>query len=446
MPELLLIGTSARVLLESAQRGGYRAAALDGFCDREVMMAAIDARRVRLRGEGGLDDAALAAAIKDLGRVHAKTLKAVVAGSGMEGCAAAFAAIRQSGLPWCGNAPECFQHAARKAVHKSPRLHAAAVSTIADRGPPYLYKSANGSGGVHIVPARYRGTGEPSRQNGRGHQQDCRPSYRPSYRQSYLSAMSISHLFLAAGKQIQTVGFSTQWHVKHNPARPFCFGGAINAHSLSETAITQAEAVAQELNQKLNLKGLNNIDYLYDGSKLYFLELNPRPSATMALYDSDYPGGLLHAHIEACQRNTLAESIREASKRTGKAVSQAASKEAGKTPSPIRAFAILYAARATHLPASFEWPNAAKDVPAENRAGYYFEKNAPLCTLPIEADDTRTALSGVQKMTRELQAQIVATQCTSAQCAAAPRAAANPSTSLSVTALAASSLSAAARP
>ena len=360
-PELLLIATSARVLLESARRGGYRAAVIDGFCDREVMQHACYAERVDLATAGGLDDAQLSDAIKRTVQRYAKTLKAVVIGSGMEGCSNACDVIEQSGLQYLGNergryeSTECIAH-----YSQSDKLLA-----MPDYRPPYLYKSTTGNGGVHIY--------SDDQQTAIG------DNY---YRQTYLPFISISHLFIATGKRIETVGFSSQWHSKHDVAHPFCFGGAINTHYLDKSCIAQAEHFATTL----ALKGLNNIDYLYDGAKLYFLELNPRPSATMALYDRNYATGLLDAHIKACCGEGLAKPLQG---------------------SPaIRAFAIFYADKPIHLPADFDWPDEASDVPTALPQGYYFEQNTPICTLHVQTTKLRDTLSTLQAHIRTLKKRI----------------------------------------
>ena len=349
------------MLLESAIRGGYAVAVIDGFCDSEVNQYASYAERVDLCEAGGLDDLALADAIKHTTERYAKTLKTVVVGSGIDACNKSLEAIERSDLQWLGNGLEWYQPTARIDCE----LLSDRPLRVADSQAPYLYKSASGSGGVHI----YR-------------DDEQRESQGDYYRQSYMPLTAISHLFLANEHQIETIGFSTQWHSQHNMAHPFCFGGAINACYLNESCVTQAEVTARTF----GLKGVNNIDYLYDGKQLYFLELNPRPSATITLYDMDYSSGLLHAHIEACQGKGLER---------GAAVS-----------SKVKAFAIFYAAESVCISADFEWPSNAKDVPAENREGYYFEKNAPICTLYAEADNAATALTELQCNISELQKRI----------------------------------------
>ncbi len=360
-PELLLIATNARILIESAIRGGYSAVVIDGFCDREVRQHAVSATRVALRREGGLDDDALAEAIMQTGKQYAETLKTLVVGSGIEGCKTSLEVMRQSGMQRHGNQYEYRRYSENKTLERLPDQ----MMSMPDNMPPYLYKSVIGSGGVHI----YR-------------DDDYRDIKQDYYRQSYLPLTSISHLFLADGNQIETVGFSVQWHSKHDPRHPFCYGGAIGTHSLDQSCTTQAEAIAE----KSDLIGLNNIDYLYDGTGLYFLELNPRPGATMTLYDEDYADGLLHAHIKACEGEGLPRH--------------------SKVASACRTFAIIYTDEAIRLPNDFEWPIEARDIPVENPAGYYFEKNAPVCTLHVKANDIGSALTRLQNRIRDLQKRI----------------------------------------
>ena len=45
------------------------------------------------------------------------------------------------------------------------------------------------------------------------------------------------------------------------------------------------------------LKGLNSLDFIHADDCSYVLEINPRPSASMQLYDED----LLNRHIQACE-------------------------------------------------------------------------------------------------------------------------------------------------
>ena len=106
----------------------------------------------------------------------------------------------------------------------------------------------------------------------------------------------------------------------------------------------------------------------------------------MTLYDEDYDDGLLHAHIQACEGKGLV--------RRPEAVAM------------HRAFAIIYTDEAVQLSNDFEWPPEAKNVPMENPTGYYFEKNAPICTIHVSASDIAKALTDLQSRIRNLQKHI----------------------------------------
>ena len=364
-PDLLIISASARALLESASRAGYQAIVIDGFNDSEVQQLAVAADKVALDSYGCFDDDSLTQAITAFVQHYAHTLKGIVVASGIDGCQNALRAIRESGVPLWSNALEWLNRTVapyqdeRLAVHLGDYF-------IPARGGPQLLKSYCASGGGHI---RYA-TADPTQNN------------RPYYQQAYLPGVAISHLFLADGHDIQTVGFSTQWHSRHCRTRPFCYGGAINRHLLDKKHQQQAETLAR----RLKLRGLNNIDYLFCAAQLYFLELNARPSATFCLYDADYPKGLLHAHIEACRGKLSAPQ-----------------------PQPLAILnAVLYAEQELSLPSDFEWPSAARDIPVAGTDGYYFPSQAPICTLQLQRASSADALSALQESVRKLQGQLFA--------------------------------------
>ena len=89
---------------------------------------------------------ALAEAIVKTSNRYAETLKTLVVGSGIEGCEASFEAIRQSGIQWQGKQIQYHRHTENQSF-KSPSDQ---IMPMPDNMPPYLYKSAIGSGGVHI--------------------------------------------------------------------------------------------------------------------------------------------------------------------------------------------------------------------------------------------------------------------------------------------------------
>ena len=362
-PDILIIAASARALAQSAVKSGLRPAVIDAFCDRDTRACAVAASRVPLAAEG-LQQAPLRKAFRqNLSRFGA-TLKGWVAGPGVENCGDLLADFARR-LPLFGNDAEVFRHCA---AGGAPTFAAGCgLPPVADcLGYPYLSKSPVSAGGAHIEHAD-------------GMVDDARDSTRVAgrrYRQTYLPGVGVSHLFAAHGEAVATIGFSTQWHSRHDRRRPFTYGGAINRAPLSAAERAQAEVWACRLTKALGLRGINNVDYLYCAGGLYFLEINPRPGATTALYEADYPRGLVQVHLQACR---------------------------GRLPPPrpaaaTRAQAVVYARRALALADDFAWPQAACDVPAN---GGTFEAGAPLCTLAVEGVAVSPVLSRLQQTLRE---------------------------------------------
>jgi len=350
-PELLIVAASARVLAQSAVKAGLRPAVIDAFGDRDTRAAAVSASRVPLTAEGLAPDALQQAFRRDTARFGA-TLKGWIAGAGAENCSGLFADFARQ-LPLLGNRPDVFRRCTDPAM---PTLAADCGLPCVPRREelPALSKLPIAAGGAHI---RYidSAANDGARR--------CR--------QTYLPGVGVSHLFAADGRGAVTLGFSTQWHSRHCRERPFAYGGAVNRCALPDEARAQAEKGARALTAALGLRGINNADYLYCAGRLYFLELNPRPGATLALMDGDYPRGLLNVHLRACRGHPAAPRPAAA----------------------VRACAVMYAAADTVLPENVGWPREACDVPV---AGGVFRAGDPLCSLMAEDSAVAPALSRLQ--------------------------------------------------
>ncbi|MGH8630643.1 MAG: ATP-grasp domain-containing protein, partial [Burkholderiales bacterium] len=114
------------------------------------------------------------------------------------------------------------------------------------------------------------------------------------------------------------------------------------------------------------LTGLNGIDFVLDGDTPYVLEINPRPTATVDLYDADVHGGMFCAHLRACRGelpvvNTTAQS---------------------------RAHAIVYARGTVRIPPSVDWPDWCTDLP---QAGSTISAAAPVCSVHASAESSEAA-------------------------------------------------------
>ena len=348
--EYLIVASSARYLAESAFRAGYAVSAVDCFGDQETLASTQRHYKV------AIGDFTKGDALQNACRAwYRKTgSRKIVPGPGLE---AKPKLVENLASTWefFGNRPKTFalcHH--RKSLDRS--LESLGIpQPPKDAKYPQLRKLAGSFGGMGVQFSESR----------------------TEYRQSYLPGCGISHLFAVAKGAIRTIGFNTLWTSTHDATLPFCHGGAINRTMLENRQMAECEKYASRLALAYALTGINSMDYLLCAGRLYCLELNPRPSATLQLYDEGRNQSMFAMHLAAC-RGTLPAKI--ASLQT-------------------KAYAILYCRLPTKIPKNFSWPAEARDLPADKRA---FKLGEPLCTLLESGNTVSKVLSRLQKNVRSL--------------------------------------------
>ncbi|MGH8751754.1 MAG: ATP-grasp domain-containing protein, partial [Burkholderiales bacterium] len=226
----------------------------------------------------------------------------------------------------------------------------------------WLAKKTGGNGGGHV------------------HLAAGAPADAQHYYQRLAPGRSMSVTFLANGRAAHIIGFNEQWTA--GAGSPFCYGGAI---SHAEVPPPVRTGIVHKLNQlvaETGLSGLNGMDFLLSGDHYSVLEINPRPTATVDLYDADYTSGLLAWHLRACEGDLPSvQSPRQ---------------------TMIRAHAVIYAEQAFCIPAHLKFPDWASDIP---QAGTAFAPGMPVCMAHAEG---RSALP-VKQLLRERQSELTRT-------------------------------------
>jgi predicted ATP-grasp superfamily ATP-dependent carboligase len=219
----------------------------------------------------------------------------------------------------------------------------------------WLARQRGGSGGSHIRSAAV----EP--------RADAR-----TYFQRRVDGRPVSALVLADGARCAILGFSEQWAVFHHE-RPFRFTGAARPAAIP-TSIEQAltEAV-RRFCARTPLIGLNSFDFLASDKGFWLLEVNPRPGATLDIFEPERPrsGSLFALHAAACNGRL------------------------GSTPRLAGALAtqIVYSDCEIVAAPKLVWPAWARDRQA---AGSRVAKHAPFCTVVASgatAADARRTLA-----------------------------------------------------
>jgi predicted ATP-grasp superfamily ATP-dependent carboligase len=339
-PSLLLIAQSARLLAQSAARAGMVAYAIDHFGDVDTCRYAAGCLALA-PGDGGFDESELLQAAGQLAPGVP-----LVYGSGLDTRPDLLEKLAK-GRELLGNTPDTLR------IAHTPGDFFCLLKDLKIPYPDTRFTPPDPLDGWLVKP----GCGEGGKRVGFAATKRPPPD---AYYQRYICGNACSALFIANGHAVRVIGFNTQWTAAHDPAQPFLFGGAVNRAALDGTQRNKLVNTITKLVAALGLVGLNSVDFMLDGGEAKILELNPRPSATLALYDEDYALGLLAAHIAACRGELLDYSAN----------------------GPVRALRIVYAPRAITIGESLAWPEACADIP---RAGSSINVGEPLCSVMVQA-------------------------------------------------------------
>ena len=341
---LLLVAASGRALAQSAARAGVPVVVLDLFNDLDARALAVTSRGVA-GGDGKFDSRQLLAAAREL--CPPQSCAGLVYGSGLEGRTRLLERL-SNGRMLFGNRPDTVA-TLKDPARFFPLLDSLDIVHPEIRlDPPadvagWLVKRTGGAGGSHVRQAR-------SRHRARAHR----------YFQRFRPGRTLSVLFAADGRCARVIGFNEQWTAGVRHCAPYCYGGAVSQPSLPWQTQRRIAGLLDDLVQASGLVGLNGLDFILAGETPFVLEINPRPTATIDLYDADIRGGMLALHLRAC---------------------------CGELPvvpaaSVARAHAIVYAAVALRVPMGIEWPDWCTDLP---EGGSVIPISAPVCTVHAAA-------------------------------------------------------------
>jgi predicted ATP-grasp superfamily ATP-dependent carboligase len=347
---LLLVSASGRALAQSAARAGMPVVVLDLFNDLDARALAVASRGVAGRN-GKFDSRQLLAAAQEL--CPPDSCAGLVYGSGLEGRTRLLEHLSK-GRTLFGNRPETIA-ALKDSSRFFPLLDSLGIAHPEVRlDPPadvagWLLKRTGGAGGSHIRQVR-------PRHRARAHR----------YFQKFQPGRTLSVLFAADGRRARVIGFNEQWTAGVRHCAPYCYGGAVSRPQLPPQTQRGIAGLLDDLVQASGLVGLNGLDFILAGEMPFVLEINPRPTATVDLYDADIEGGMLALHLRACR---------------------------GELPvipalSVARAHAIVYAAVALRVPVGIEWPEWCTDLPED---GSVIPMGAPVCSVHAHATTSAEA-------------------------------------------------------
>ncbi len=313
--------------------------AVDFFADTDQQEAAFAWRRLGTLKQGFRRESLLRA-LAALAKLAPSPVLGFVYGAGFEDRPELLTLIGER-WPLLGNdaatvqsikAPEAFFAAL-------DRLGVAHPLTLTERpakAASWLAKKRGGAGGSHIVPARLAGDG--------------------MYYQQQIEGRAVSALFAGNGTDARVLGFSEQWTAP-KPGSLWRYGGAARPARLSAAAARAMTLAVTRVARFFKIKGLASADFLLDADTAFLLEINPRPGATLDLFDCG-ASKLLRLHVEAVLQ--------------------------GRLPSrPLKfgdamASAIVYAGHGGGTASGAGWPRWTADRP---KSSEWIDKNQPICTV-----------------------------------------------------------------
>lgn len=354
--DLLVATFSGRSIAASARRAGYRPLVADLFADNDLRDVAADVRIVHGDFVEGFDGADLLAALEALTEGRAPV--GVVCGPGFEDRPELLEAIAAR---WrlLGNTGDTVRRlkdpqgfaalcAGLGIAHPETRLEPPKNAAASD----WLAKRVGAAGGLHIG---FLGT---------------RAAAPDRYYQRFVAGARRSALFVASGGKAVVLGFSEQWP-SPSETEPFRYGGAcgpIELGTATASAMSRAvEAIAAKIPA---LVGLGSADFIVpETGEPFLLEINPRPGATMDVFERDGTPALVELHLAACEGRLPEAPLR---------------------PGGVRAAGFAYCGVDEVTIGEIAWPDFVSDRPVP---GTTIRRGEPLFTLKADgasADDAIT--------------------------------------------------------
>jgi predicted ATP-grasp superfamily ATP-dependent carboligase len=348
---VLIAALTGRALAQSARRAGFAPLVVDAFGDEDMRASAAAFTQLAEVTRVGFRARPLLAALAAVAEKAPSPPVGLVLGSGFEDTPKLVATLARH-YQLIGNGSEAIARAKHPASFFALLDQHGVAHPETQLDPPrdpdgWLSKRIGGSGGAHVLPC------------------PAAKSDRRRYYQRRMEGTPASLLAIAADGAMHLVGFSRQW-TAGGAVRPYRYGGAIGPATLDAAIEGRMIAAAQGVCRALELVGLVSFDFLLTDGIPYLLEVNPRPGATIDVFD-DANGALFQAHIAAWRGLPFALPVAAPG---------------------ARAAGVLYAGPIPVVVASMTWPDWTADRPAP---GTRIPSFRPIATVFADGADATQA-------------------------------------------------------
>ena len=340
---MLIAAISSRPFVKAAVTAGYAVVALDVFADVDTQRSAEQVYKIDYANNGF--DAKHFEATLD--QIDTRDMQGFAYGSGFEAQPDLLECIAKR-LPIIGNAPEVVRKL-KDAPYFFGVLDSLAIPhpevsfSLLANAEGWICKEEGGSGGAHVLNAVTN--------------QDLP---KGQYFQRVIDGTPISMLFAANGREIKVIGFNQQW-VAPIAGKPYRYGGIVGNANLPLDIKQSLQEAAKKITMAFGLRGLNSLDVIWQSGQYWVLEINPRLSSTLDLYQSK-GSNLFTLHVQAVSGDLSRFPV---------------------ISSRSKARNVLYAAQDVVIPENLVWPDWVADIPM---ALTEIPQHQPICTVLAEAD------------------------------------------------------------
>lgn len=361
---ILIAAFSGRALAQAARRAGYVPLVVDAFGDADTRQAAYGYAQIANAVRTGFNAKPLFAALDDLiARAPAAPI-GIVLGSGFEDRPKLIESLDKR-YRLLGTRAETV------AELKDPTRFFPLLKQLGIPHPPtsltrpedaqgWIAKRAGAAGGAHIRDLAALSRAHPKH-----------------YFQKRLAGTPRS-VFAISSKGGLAIELSRQWTAP-SQRRPFRYGGAVITDYAETRAEQQMVTAAATLIEMLDPVGLVSFDFIEHDGDAYLLEVNPRPGATLDIFD-DVKGNVFRAHIEAGLGHSLWQ-------------------ERELPPVQSRASALLYADRGVLTAGEMDWPEWAFDRPLP---GTLIPAETPIASVQADGSGAEDAEAKVRARLSQL--------------------------------------------
>jgi predicted ATP-grasp superfamily ATP-dependent carboligase len=356
---VLIAAISGRSLAAAARRAGFRPLVADLFNDADTL--ALADRAVKLSGslQDGITGTRIVAELIELAGDDKPV--AVIYGSGFERNPEMIAAIAER-FTVAGNSAQTVRMVKDPAglARMCMELgipHPDIRFEVPDCPEAWLTKMTGGAGGSHV-----------KRANG-----DITDGGR--YFQRFIPGRNLSALFLADGKHAHIAGFSRQWS-SPSQTTPFRYGGAVRLRRYDREKTAKIGNWLTALTGRTGLVGLCSADFIDGNGGPVLIEINPRPGATLDIFDCEATP-VLRQHLLAVMGSNISMPAYKGS----------------------AASAIAYTARAISAFPQVDWPALTAD---HQLPGTALQAGDPVCTVFATAASAAAAERAVKHRVKQL--------------------------------------------